>query len=198
MYNNYIKRILDFILSLTGFVILLPIFLLITISLAIVNRGQPFCFQVRPEKNEKLFKIIKFKTMNDKKDRQGNLLPDAEHLTKIGTFVRETSLDKTPQLLNVIKGDMSLIGPRPLLSKYLPLYNEEQKKYHNVRSGITGWTQVNGRNAVSWQQKFEDDVWYVKNVSFILDVRILFLMIKKFFFQKESHKMGKQQWKENA
>ncbi|MBS9767573.1 MAG: sugar transferase [Flavobacteriaceae bacterium] len=181
MYKNYIKRILDFTLSLIGFMLLLPIFLIVTIFLAIANEGKPFFFQVRPGKNEKLFKIIKFKTMNDKKDEQGNLLPDEERLTKVGAFVRKTSLDEIPQLLNVIKGDMSLIGPRPLLPQYLSLYNDEQRKRHNVRPGITGWAQINGRNAISWQQKFEYDVWYVQNVSFILDVKILLLTVKKVF-----------------
>ncbi|MBS9768364.1 MAG: sugar transferase [Flavobacteriaceae bacterium] len=181
MYKNYIKRLLDFTLSLIGFIMLLPIFLIVTLFLAIANEGKPFFFQVRPGKNEKLFKIIKFKTMNDKKDEQGNLLPDAERLTKVGVFVRKTSLDEIPQLLNVIKGDMSLIGPRPLLPQYLPLYNDEQRKRHNVRPGITGWAQINGRNAISWQQKFDYDVWYVENVSFILDVKILLLTVKKVF-----------------
>ncbi len=179
MYKNHIKRILDFILSLVGFVLLLPVFLVVTLFLAIVNDGKPFFFQVRPGRNEKLFKIIKFKTMNDKKDAQGNLLSDAERLTKVGAFVRKTSLDEIPQLLNVIKGDMSLIGPRPLMPEYLPLYNEEQKKRHNVTPGITGWAQINGRNAISWKKKFEYDVWYVKNISFMLDLKILFLTIKK-------------------
>ncbi len=181
MYEKYIKRILDFILALIGFIMLLPIFLIVTLFLAIANGGSPFFFQIRPGKNEKLFKIIKFKTMNDKKDEQGNLLSDAERLTKVGAFVRKTSLDEIPQLINVIKGDMSLIGPRPLLPQYLPLYNNEQKKRHNVRPGITGWAQINGRNAISWQQKFEYDVWYVKNVTFMLDVKILFLTVKKVF-----------------
>ncbi len=181
MYKNYIKRILDFILSLVGFIVLLPIFLIVTVFLAIANEGKPFFFQIRPGKNEKLFKIIKFKTMNDKKDGQGNLLSDEKRLTKVGAFVRKISLDEIPQLLNVIKGDMSLIGPRPLLPQYLPLYNDEQKKRHNVRPGITGWAQVNGRNAISWQQKFEYDVWYVENVSFMIDVKILLLTVKKVF-----------------
>ncbi len=181
MYKNYIKRILDFTLSFIGFIMLSPIFLIVTVFLAIANEGKPFFFQVRPGKNEKMFKIIKFKTMNDKKDEQGNLLPDAERLTKVGAFVRKTSLDEIPQLLNVIKGDMSLIGPRPLLPQYLPLYNDEQRKRHNVRPGITGWAQINGRNAISWQQKFDYDVWYVENVSFILDVKILLLTVKKVF-----------------
>ncbi len=181
MYKNYIKRILDFTLSLIGFIMLSPIFLIVTVFLAIANEGKPFFFQVRPGKNGELFKIIKFKTMNDKKDEQGNLLSDEKRLTKVGAFVRKTSLDEIPQLLNVIKGDMSLIGPRPLLPQYLPLYNDEQRKRHNVRPGITGWAQINGRNAISWQQKFEYDVWYVENVSFMLDVKILLLTVKKVF-----------------
>ena len=158
-----------------------PIFLLATIGLFFANNGKPFFFQTRPGKNEKLFQIIKFKTMNDKKDAAGNLLSDAERLTPIGSFVRKTSLDEIPQLLNVLKGDMSLIGPRPLLIQYLPLYNSIQKKRHNIRPGITGWAQVNGRNAISWEQKFEYDVWYVENCTFALDVKILFLTVKKVF-----------------
>ena len=161
-----------------------PIFLLATIGLFFANNGKPFFFQTRPGKNEKLFQIIKFKTMNDKKDAAGNLLSDAERLTPIGSFVRKTSLDEIPQLLNVLKGDMSLIGPRPLLIQYLPLYNSIQKKRHDIRPGITGWAQVNGRNAISWEQKFAHDVWYVENCSFLLDVKILFLTVKK-VFQRE-------------
>lgn len=178
---HYFKRLIDFTLALIGLILLSPIFLFITIFLTIANQGKPFFFQKRPGKNEKIFKVIKFKTMNDKKDVKGNLLPDAERLTKIGSFVRKTSLDEIPQLINVLKGNMSLIGPRPLLPQYLPLYNEEQKKRHNVKPGITGWAQVNGRNAISWQKKFEYDVWYVKNMSFTLDVKIIFLTIKKVF-----------------
>ena len=158
-----------------------PIFLLATIGLFFANNGKPFFFQTRPGKNEKLFQIIKFKTMNDKKDAAGNLLSDAERLTPTGSFVRKTSLDEIPQLLNVLKGDMSLIGPRPLLIQYLPLYNNIQKKRHDIRPGITGWAQVNGRNAISWEQKFEYDVWYVENCTFALDVKILFLTVKKVF-----------------
>ena len=158
-----------------------PIFLLATIGLFFANQGKPFFFQTRPGKNEKLFQIIKFKTMNDKKDAAGNLLSDAERLTPIGSFVRKTSLDEIPQLLNVLKGDMSLIGPRPLLIQYLPLYNSIQKKRHDIRPGITGWAQVNGRNAISWEQKFEYDVWYVENCTFLLDVKILLLTVKKVF-----------------
>ncbi|MCU7598174.1 sugar transferase [Riemerella anatipestifer] len=181
MYRDFFKPIMDFTLALVGFLLLSPVFILVTIGLFFANQGKPFFFQKRPGKNERIFSIIKFKTMNDKKDANGNLLSDAERLTAIGKFVRKTSLDEIPQLLNVIKGDMSLVGPRPLLPQYLPLYNEEQKKRHNVRPGITGWAQVNGRNAISWQQKFEYDVWYVRNLSLSLDIKVLFLTVKKVF-----------------
>jgi len=181
MYKIYFKRFLDFFAALIGLLLLSPIFLLATIGLFFANNGKPFFFQTRPGKNEKLFQIIKFKTMNDKKDAAGNLLSDAERLTPIGSFVRKTSLDEIPQLLNVLKGDMSLIGPRPLLIQYLPLYNSIQKKRHDIRPGITGWAQVNGRNAISWEQKFEYDVWYVENCTFLLDVKILLLTVKKVF-----------------
>lgn len=184
MYKDFIKRIIDFWAALLGFLFLSPIFLVVMIGLSIANRGKPFFFQKRPGKNEKIFKIIKFKTMNDKKDLEGNLLSDAERLTAMGSFVRKTSLDEIPQLLNVIKGDMSLIGPRPLLVQYLSLYNEEQKKRHRVRPGITGWAQVNGRNAISWEKKFEFDVWYVENLSFALDMKILFQTLKKVFIRE--------------
>jgi lipopolysaccharide/colanic/teichoic acid biosynthesis glycosyltransferase len=179
LYKDHIKRIIDFTVAFFGLLIISPLLLLVTIGLYIANNGKPFFFQVRPGKNEQLFKIVKFKTMNDKKDTQGNLLPDAARLTKIGSFVRKTSLDELPQLINVLKGDMSLIGPRPLLPEYLPLYNSEQKKRHLVNPGITGWAQVNGRNAISWKQKFEYDVYYVENLSLKLDIKILFLTIKK-------------------
>lgn len=181
MYKSIFKRLLDFLAALTGFILLSPIFIVVTIGLFFANQGKPFFFQVRPGKNERLFKIIKFKTMNDKKGVDGQLLPDSERLTKIGSFVRKTSLDEIPQLLNVIKGDMSLIGPRPLLPQYLPLYNKQQKRRHEIQPGITGWAQINGRNAISWNQKFEYDVWYVDNCNFILDIKILFLTIKKVF-----------------
>src|SRR5690606_38529154 len=179
MYKNFIKRILDILVALVGLLILSPIFILVTIALYFANEGKPFFFQARPGKNERIFKIIKFKSMNDKKDVQGNLLPDAERLTPIGAFVRKTSLDEIPQLINVLKGDMSLIGPRPLLPQYLSLYNEEQKRRHEVRPGITGWAQVNGRNSISWTKKFELDVYYVNNVSFLLDLKILWLTVLK-------------------
>ena len=181
MYKNFFKRIIDFLAAFFGLLLLSPIFIVVTIGLFIANNGKPFFFQERPGLNEKIFKIIKFKTMNDKKDTEGNLLPDAERLTKIGSFVRKTSLDEIPQLINVLKGDMSLIGPRPLRTYYLPLYSEEQKKRHNVRPGITGWAQVNGRNAISWTKKFELDVWYVENLSFKTDVKVFLTTFKKVF-----------------
>ncbi len=184
MYKNSIKRILDFSFTTIGFIILFPLFLLVTILLFFANQGKPFFIQQRPGKNGKTFSIIKFKTMNDKKDACGELLHDSERLTAVGQFVRKTSLDEIPQLINVLKGDMSLIGPRPLLIQYLPLYNEVQKRRHDVRPGITGWAQVNGRNAISWQQKFEYDVWYVNNVSLFLDIKILFLTVKKVFVRE--------------
>lgn len=168
-----------------------PVLILIWIGLKIANEeaGAFFC-QERPGKDEKIFKVIKFKSMNDKRDKNGNLLSDAERLTKIGNFIRKTSLDEITQLINVLKGDMSLVGPRPLRTYYLPLYNEVQKHRHNVRPGITGWAQVNGRNAISWTQKFEYDVWYVENLSFILDIKILFLTIKKVFVREGISKKG--------
>jgi len=179
LYENFIKRGLDSILSLIGLLLLSPILVIVITLLAIANQGKPFFFQSRPGKNEKLFKIVKFKTMNNTKDSNGNLLPDAERMTKIGTFVRKTSLDELPQLINVLKGDMSLIGPRPLLPEYLPLYSNEQKKRHAIKPGITGWAQVHGRNAISWESKFALDVYYVEHLSFWLDVKVLFLTIKK-------------------
>ena len=181
MYKIHIKSITDFCISLLVLIVTSPILILITLLLFFSNKGKPFFFQLRPGKNDKIFKIIKFKTMNDKKESEGNLLSDAKRLTKVGAFVRKTSLDEIPQLINVIKGDMSLIGPRPLLPEYLPLYNDFQKRRHEVKPGITGWAQVNGRNLISWQQKFEYDIWYVENISFLLDCKIVFLTIKKVF-----------------
>ena len=162
-------------------IVLSPILFGVVILLYFLNNGKPFFTQIRPGLNEKLFEIIKLKTMNDKKNYLGELLPDSDRLTAVGKFIRKTSLDEIPQLINVLKGDMSLIGPRPLLVQYLPLYNETQKNRHNVRPGITGWAQINGRNAISWQQKFEYDVFYVQNLSFFLDVKIVLLTIKKVF-----------------
>jgi lipopolysaccharide/colanic/teichoic acid biosynthesis glycosyltransferase len=178
IYVHFLKRVIDLLVALIIFTVLSPVFIIVVILLAIANSGKPFFFQSRPGKNERIFKVIKFKTMNDRKDKNGELLPDAVRLTAIGKFIRKTSLDELPQLLNVIKGDMSLIGPRPLLIEYLPLYSDVQKQRHNAMPGITGWAQVNGRNAISWQQKFDYDVWYVNNISFALDFKIFFLTIR--------------------
>lgn len=177
-YVRFVKPLIDFVVALIIFTVLFPVFIIVVILLAIANSGKPFFFQNRPGRNGEIFKVIKFKTMNDRKDKNGELLPDAERLTGIGKFVRKTSLDEIPQMLNVLKGDMSLIGPRPLLVEYLPLYDEVQRHRHDVRPGITGWAQVNGRNAIGWKQKFEYDVWYVNNVSFALDFKIFFLTVR--------------------
>jgi lipopolysaccharide/colanic/teichoic acid biosynthesis glycosyltransferase len=179
MYRTFFKRVLDFFVSLIAFILLSPLFIVLTIGLFIANQDKPFFIQRRPGKNCKVFKIIKFKTMNDKKDASGKLLHDSERLTPVGKFVRKTSLDEIPQLLNVIKGDMSIIGPRPLLTDYVHLYSQYQNRRHEVKPGITGWAQVNGRNAISWDKKFELDVFYVDNISFWLDLKILFLTVKK-------------------
>lgn len=180
MYKHFFKRLIDFILVLCILLIIWPILLLITVWLHFANRGAgAFFTQDRPGKNEKIFKVIKYKTMTDERDAEGNLLPDAERLTKVGRFVRSTSIDELPQLINVLKGDMALIGPRPLLPQYLPLYSPEQARRHEVRPGITGWAQINGRNAISWTKKFELDVWYVDHYSFTLDLKIIFMTIKK-------------------
>jgi len=184
MYKLFFKRMIDLIGSIMGLLILSPVFLIITTGLFFANQRKPFFFQLRPGKNNRIFKIIKFKTMNDKLDSEGNLLSDSERLTKIGKFVRKTSIDEIPQLINVLKGDMSLIGPRPLLIQYLPLYNEIQKKRHDAKPGITGWAQINGRNAISWSEKFELDVWYVNNCSFVLDCKIIAITIKKVFISE--------------
>lgn len=181
MYTSVIKNILDFITALIALFILSPFFIAIVLILFFSNNGKPFFVQKRPGKNEQIFKILKFKTMNDKKGPDGQLLSDHERMTKIGKFIRKTSLDEIPQLLNVIKGDMSIVGPRPLLVSYLPLYNKEQAKRHNVKPGITGWAQINGRNAISWEDKFKYDVWYVKNISFTTDVKILWKTFGKVF-----------------
>ena len=184
MYKYFFKRLIDFLFAFSGLIILSPIFVIITIGLFIANRGKPFFVQIRPGKDEKLFKIIKFKTMNDDKDSHGELLPDAKRLTIIGRFVRKTSIDEIPQLINVLKGDMSLIGPRPLLVSYLPFYKEEERVRHSVRPGITGLAQVNGRNTVSWNNRLEFDVEYVKNISFKNDVFIVLNSIKVVLFSK--------------
>ena len=181
IYPHIIKPTLDKLISFTGLVLLSPILLILILLLAIANSGKPFFTQTRPGKNGRLFKVIKFKTMHDGRNAQGELLPDADRLTPVGRFVRKTSLDEIPQLINVLKGDMSLIGPRPLLVQYLPLYSPTQARRHEVKPGITGWAQVNGRNAISWEQKFEYDVWYVDHCSLTLDFKILLKTIQKVF-----------------
>jgi lipopolysaccharide/colanic/teichoic acid biosynthesis glycosyltransferase len=191
MYRHFFKRLFDFVIALIGFIIISPLFLLLWIWLSIANKGAgAFFLQERPGKDEKIFKVIKFKTMNDRRDENGNLLPDNERLTKIGRLVRSLSLDELPQLINVLKGDMSLIGPRPLLVQYLPLYDEVQRRRHEVRPGMTGWAQVNGRNAISWQDKFEYDVWYVDHLSLSLDIKILLKTVEK-VFKREGINSGK-------
>lgn len=185
MYKHFFKRLIDFILVLCVLLAIWPILLIITMWLHFANKGAgAFFTQDRPGKNGKIFKVIKYKTMTDERDAEGNLLPDADRLTKVGRFVRSTSIDELPQLINVLKGDMALIGPRPLLPQYLPLYSPEQARRHEVRPGITGWAQINGRNAISWTKKFEYDVWYVDHCSFLLDLKIVFLTIKKVFIRE--------------
>lgn len=174
----YVKRLFDFLFAFIGLIILSPVFLLIALLLWVFQKGNPFFVQKRPGRNAKLFRLIKFKTMRDIRDEAGELLPDEKRLTGIGKLVRKTSLDEIPQLINVLKGDMSFIGPRPLLEEYLPLYSEEQAKRHLVRPGISGWAQVNGRNKLSWEEKFAFDVWYVKHQSLGLDLRILFMTMR--------------------
>lgn len=185
MYKYFFKRFIDFFIVLIALLIIWPFLLIITIWLHFANKGAgAFFCQERPGKDGKIFKVIKFKTMTDERDADGKLLPDAERLTKVGRFVRSTSIDELPQLINVLKGDMALIGPRPLLPQYLPLYSKEQARRHEVRPGITGWAQVHGRNAISWTKKFELDVWYVDHCSFGLDIKIIFLTLKKVFIRE--------------
>ena len=185
MYKYFFKRFIDFFIVLIALLIIWPFLLIITIWLHFANKGAgAFFCQERPGKDGKIFKVIKFKTMTDERDADGKLLPDAERLTKVGRFVRSTSIDELPQLINVLKGNMALIGPRPLLPQYLPLYSKEQARRHEVRPGITGWAQVHGRNAISWTKKFELDVWYVDHCSFWLDMKIVFLTIRKVFIRE--------------
>lgn len=186
MYKKYIKRLLDFSIVLVALLIIWPILLIITIWLHFANKGAgAFFTQDRPGKGGKIFKVIKFKTMTDERNAEGNLLPDVERLTKVGRFVRSTSIDELPQLINVLKGDMSLIGPRPLLPQYLPLYSPEQARRHEVRPGVTGWAQCHGRNAITWTEKFKLDVWYVDNISFWTDVKVIFITLKKVLFRED-------------
>lgn len=185
MYSHFLKRILDFLIVFCVLAIIWPILLLLIIWLHFANKGAGvFFIQQRPGKKGKIFKVIKFKTMTDECDVDGDLLPDEKRLTNVGKFLRSTSMDELPQLINVLKGDMALIGPRPLLPQYLPLYDKEQARRHEVRPGITGWAQVNGRNAISWTKKFELDVWYVDHCSFLLDLKIILLTIKKVFVRE--------------
>lgn len=191
MYRNGIKRFLDFWIALIALVCISPILLIVSIWLHFANKGAgAFFFQERPGLHGKIFKIVKFKTMTDERDDDGNLLPDSVRLTKVGKFVRSTSIDELPQLINVLKGDMALIGPRPLLTEYLPLYNKEQAKRHNVRPGITGWAQCHGRNEISWQEKFKLDVWYVENCSFLTDIKIIITTINTVLNRKGISQKG--------
>ncbi len=185
MYKNFFKRFFDFIISFILLICFSWLLIIVTICLYFANKGAgEFFTQERPGKNGKIFKVIKFKTMTDEVDEKGNLLPDAKRLTKIGKFIRSTSIDELPQLINVLIGDMALIGPRPLLVQYLPLYSKEQARRHEVRPGITGWAQCNGRNSISWEKKFEYDVWYVDNISLMLDLKIIFITVKKVFMRE--------------
>lgn len=186
MYKNFFKRFFDFWIAFIALICISPILIVVTIWLYFANKGAgAFFFQERPGKNGKIFKVIKFKTMTDEKDVEGNLLPDADRLTKVGSFVRSTSIDELPQLINVLKGDMALIGPRPLLVQYLPLYSKEQMRRHDVRPGISGWAQCHGRNQISWTEKFKLDVWYVDHLSFVTDLKVIFITIKKVLFRED-------------
>lgn len=186
MYKSFFKRLIDFTIVFMALLIIWPVLLCITIWLHFANKGAgAFFTQERPGKGGKIFKVIKFKTMTDERDAEGNLLPDSDRLTRVGKFVRSTSIDELPQLINVLKGDMSLIGPRPLLPQYLPLYSPEQARRHEVRPGITGWAQCHGRNAITWTEKFKLDVWYVDNISFWTDVKVIFITLKKVLFRED-------------
>lgn len=186
MYKHFFKRVMDFGISLVALICISPILLLVTIWLHFANKGAgAFFTQDRPGKDEKIFKVIKFKSMTDERDAEGNLLPEAQRLTKIGAFIRKFSIDELPQLINVLKGDMAFIGPRPLLPKYLPLYSEEQHRRHEVRPGISGWAQVHGRNNITWTEKFKLDVWYVDHVSLWIDIKVIFLTIKNVLTSKD-------------
>lgn len=195
MYRKYLKRWLDFVIVFCVLAVIWPILLLVTLWLHFANKGAgAFFTQERPGRNGKIFKVIKFKTMTDERDADGNLLPDAERLTPVGRFVRSTSIDELPQLINVLKGDMALIGPRPLLVQYLPLYSKEQARRHEVRPGITGWAQCHGRNSISWTEKFKLDVWYVDHCSLITDIKVIFITIKKVLLVMVFRKKDKQPW----
>jgi len=186
MYKHFFKRLIDFSIVFAALLIIWPVLLVIYIWLTMANKGAGAVFyQERPGKDGKIFRVMKFKSMTDERDSLGNLLPEVQRLTKVGEFIRKTSIDELPQLINVLKGDMSLIGPRPLLPKYLPLYNDEQRRRHDVRPGITGWAQVNGRNNITWTEKFKLDVWYVDNCSLWLDIKIIYMTIKNVLSSKD-------------
>lgn len=186
MYKFFFKRFFDFWISLIALICISPILMIVTIWLHFANKGAgAFFFQERPGKGGKIFKVIKYKTMTDERDAEGNLLPDAQRMTKVGSFLRSTSLDELPQLINVLKGDMALIGPRPLLVQYLPLYSKEQARRHEIRPGISGWAQCHGRNAISWTEKFKLDVWYVDHVSLITDIKVIYITIKNVLMRKD-------------
>lgn len=186
MYKHFFKRLIDFTIALVALLVIWPFLLIVFIWLHFANKGTgAFFFQERPGKDGKIFKVIKFKTMTDERDANGELLPDADRLTKVGSFVRSTSIDELPQLINVLKGDMALIGPRPLLVQYLPLYSKEQMRRHEVRPGISGWAQCHGRNQISWTDKFKLDVWYVDNLSLLTDLKVIFITIKKVLFRED-------------
>ena len=191
MYRHFFKRFFDFWIALIALICISPILLVVTIWLHFANKGAgAFFFQERPGKDGKIFKVIKYKTMTDKRDAEGNLLPDAQRLTKVGKFVRSTSIDELPQLINVLKGDMALIGPRPLLVQYLPLYSPEQARRHEVRPGISGWAQCHGRNAISWTGKFKLDVWYVDHVSLMTDLKVIWITIMKVLKRADINEAG--------
>lgn len=193
MYKVFFKRLIDLFFAFAVLICLSPLLLVVTVWLHFANHGAgAFFFQERPGKDGRIFKIVKFKTMTDERDENGHLLPDEARLTKVGRFVRSTSIDELPQLFNVLKGDMSLIGPRPLLVQYLPLYSPEQARRHEVRPGISGWAQCHGRNAISWTEKFKLDVWYVDHVSFWTDVKVVFITFKKVFFKEDINQVGGQ------
>lgn len=191
MYKHFFKRFIDFWIALIALICISPLLLVVTIWLHFANKGAgAFFYQERPGKDAKIFKVVKFKTMTDERDTNGNLLPDADRLTKVGKFVRSTSIDELPQLFNVLKGDMALIGPRPLLVQYLPLYSVEQARRHEVRPGISGWAQCHGRNNITWTEKFKLDVWYVDHVSLWTDLKVIFITIKKVLFKEDINQVG--------
>lgn len=190
MYCLFFKRFFDITIAIICLVLFMPVLFPIYLILLFITNGKPFFLQDRPGKNRKIFKVLKFRTMNMKKDRNGNLLPDKDRLTKFGILLRKSSLDEAPQVINILKGEMSIIGPRPLLPEYLELYNTKQMKRHNIRPGITGWAQINGRNTISWKQKFEYDVWYLDNISFLLDLKIFIITVAKVFKSEDINTNG--------